>query len=645
MKGLLIYTQIILLFCLTLRVVCQCWTQSIACRDGAVNTTRKCQINVTDFDTVANSVYNCSFGNYETLELEVAQGMHGLNITLNIPQNIIALKIGNPHQAENISLQIRTSYPNVKSISITGESISIPQSAFFSYFPNLTDILADSLILPSLPELSGNRHLISISVLQSFVLNETDRVVNEKFVNSLKQLEVLSWICGGIIGIQNNSFSSLKRLKSLNLSNNQIHELQDQVFEGLDSLTLLALRHNNITTVHRNVFTRLRNLEILNLDNNPTFPLNTITPARSLEKVSISHYKASHLTPQIFQQFENLTFIGLNHIQFSCDCSTQWISMLEGFGIGISKVGSECPGGESREVDDPTLYTECPNNSYPCFNSSISCQGWRGASGGNCRCLCQRENTTVYTECEDLNACLPSNICEQICIDTPDSFECGCWPGYNKYNSTACRDVDECITNNNNCSQGCVNTMGSYYCSCLPGYDREGVSGCVDRDECSVNNGGCHQVCSNTEGSYQCSCKAGYQQSTDLIDSCELIANSSSGQLASLIFADKNILIPILLVIIFALFTILLIAMFILLTTQHSLRRKLNIISRLRANTVVSVAQDKNSLTLKELDVISFDSELHQMLNEREYTWSTYRRTKPDPIVYSNKRDNEGTDL
>ena len=209
------------------------------------------------------------------------------------------------------------------------------------------------------------------------------------------------------------------------------------MFAGLYSLTYLALKHNNITTVHWNAFTILRNLEIINLDNNPTFPLDAITPVRSLERVSISYYNANYLTPEPFQQLENLTFIELNYIQFSCDCSTQWISRLEIFGIATSIVGSECLNDELRQVDDPTLYTQCPDNNYPCFNHSISCQvGERRVDSGNyCSCLCQNRNTNIFTECSEINSCAVPNICEQVCIRTSDSFECECRTGYKKYNS------------------------------------------------------------------------------------------------------------------------------------------------------------------------------------------------------------------
>ena len=159
-----------------------------------------------DFNTVINNLYNCSIGNYETLELEVAQGIHGLNIILKIPQNIIALRISRKYQFRNKELKSKR-----ENISLNGNSILIEQPAFFSYLSNLAEIRAESLIFRYLPTFSNK----SITILQSIILNETNRVINRIFVSESKGLEVLSWVGEGIIGIQKKSFSGLKSLKSL----------------------------------------------------------------------------------------------------------------------------------------------------------------------------------------------------------------------------------------------------------------------------------------------------------------------------------------------------------------------------------------------------------------------------------------------
>lgn len=77
------------------------------------------------------------------------------------------------------------------------------------------------------------------------------------------------------------------------------------------------------------------------------------------------------------------------------------------------------------------------------------------------------------------------------------------------------------------CEQKCINTLGSYECGCHDGYeleyDNQTCSGtfihkllfilhvcCIEIDECLIDNGGCNQTCTNTPGSYNCSCNTGY---------------------------------------------------------------------------------------------------------------------------------------
>ncbi|TSK53727.1 Fibrillin-2 [Bagarius yarrelli] len=119
--------------------------------------------------------------------------------------------------------------------------------------------------------------------------------------------------------------------------------------------------------------------------------------------------------------------------------------------------------------------------------------------------------------------------CMGTCLNTEGSYECECPQGHQlSPEGSACEDVNECELSDNLCRNGkCVNMVGSYQCSCNTGYqvtpDRQG---CVDIDECTIMNGGCDTHCTNSEGSYECSCSEGYALMPDLrtcadIDECE----------------------------------------------------------------------------------------------------------------------------
>lgn len=103
-----------------------------------------------------------------------------------------------------------------------------------------------------------------------------------------------------------------------------------------------------------------------------------------------------------------------------------------------------------------------------------------------------------------------------------------------KYDDFIITDVDECASGLHNCQQVCVNTIGSFECGCKVGYSlRESLRECegawnklatslnvdfgpilwLDVDECrTFHNGHCDEnaQCSNTDGSHLCICNDGF---------------------------------------------------------------------------------------------------------------------------------------
>lgn len=173
--------------------------------------------------------------------------------------------------------------------------------------------------------------------------------------------------------------------------------------------------------------------------------------------------------------------------------------------------------------------------------------------------------TLADRKCKDIDECKVNNgNCDQLCVNTPGSFECQCFKGYRlgigppkervpretvpretvpretvkrvkrespliavmpktipyfrEYDSRRpmCLDINECLTFNGGCSQICQNLPGSYRCACRPGFKLapDGRS-CIDINECLNRNGGCSQICVNHPGSYGCKCKTGYRLAPD----------------------------------------------------------------------------------------------------------------------------------
>ena len=84
---------------------------------------------------------------------------------------------------------------------------------------------------------------------------------------------------------------------------------------------------------------------------------------------------------------------------------------------------------------------------------------------------------TIYssvTTWPDISECAANaSVCDHVCTDTTDSFECSCYKGYTlASDGRSCLDTDECAADTDNCQQQCVNVPmgGGFTCDCEPGY-------------------------------------------------------------------------------------------------------------------------------------------------------------------------------
>uniref|UniRef100_A0A803VCW3 Fibrillin 3 n=1 Tax=Ficedula albicollis TaxID=59894 RepID=A0A803VCW3_FICAL len=119
----------------------------------------------------------------------------------------------------------------------------------------------------------------------------------------------------------------------------------------------------------------------------------------------------------------------------------------------------------------------------------------------------------------DIDECrISPDLCGHgSCVNTPGSFECECFEGYesgfmmmkNCMGEWGCERLFALLSSHPNCCLGSVQGGGLGW---LPAGPSQLRCLCLspDIDECTITNGGCDTHCSNSEGSYECSCSEGY---------------------------------------------------------------------------------------------------------------------------------------
>ncbi|KAK3609861.1 hypothetical protein CHS0354_015052 [Potamilus streckersoni] len=223
----------------------------------------------------------------------------------------------------------------------------------------------------------------------------------------------------------------------------------------------------------------------------------------------------------------------------------------------------------------------CVTDEPPSVCSNLNCSNSTGCTidgNGNATCFCKigYHLSSDGSSCEDNDECI-QNTCEQICTNTPGSFQCRCYAGFQMDNDKltckpcqpltfgencsqvcecsqgaercdpvrgcicragwtglACEsDVNEC-RNPNICRdvlKSCANTNGSYACTCVDGYTMKENNVCSDVDECNDPElDVCEQECVNTAGGFYCTCEAGFIIDPQNNTRCKDIDECTNGQ-------------------------------------------------------------------------------------------------------------------
>uniref|UniRef100_A0A8C4TJE3 Fibulin 2 n=1 Tax=Erpetoichthys calabaricus TaxID=27687 RepID=A0A8C4TJE3_ERPCA len=246
-------------------------------------------------------------------------------------------------------------------------------------------------------------------------------------------------------------------------------------------------------------------------------------------------------------------------------------------GVTAAREGEECDVDES-DICGADIYKECctccslglklrteglgcESHSflgYPCNHMILACcEGEEGHIQSSLNQISKLETTSLpervsdvqyakeafsagdeeEQEVDDQDECqLHERLCSQVCINTPQSYQCSCFPGYTlqpdhytctkvscMYNisnfllsiiSANCLPLPVIMPtfkvptfNNGPCMQLCTQIEKTLFCSCLNGYTlmQDGIS-CEDIDECLTGVHSCANGtrCENTRGSFLC---------------------------------------------------------------------------------------------------------------------------------------------
>ncbi|XP_017287181.1 matrilin-2-like isoform X2 [Kryptolebias marmoratus] len=114
-----------------------------------------------------------------------------------------------------------------------------------------------------------------------------------------------------------------------------------------------------------------------------------------------------------------------------------------------------------------------------------------------------------------LDACTQGHNCQHICVNSGNSYNCKCHPGYilNPDKKT-CSRSDACAQGHD-CQHICTTSGDSYACECRAGYVLNAdQKTCSRSDPCSHEHD-CQHICENNDGSYICKCRVGFMLNAD----------------------------------------------------------------------------------------------------------------------------------
>ncbi|XP_005946331.1 matrilin-3 isoform X9 [Haplochromis burtoni] len=152
------------------------------------------------------------------------------------------------------------------------------------------------------------------------------------------------------------------------------------------------------------------------------------------------------------------------------------------------------------------------------------------AQGHNCQHICVNSGDSYNCKCRPgyilnldkktcsrLDFCAKGHDCQHICVHSDDSYLCECHVGYvlNADQKTCSRSSSDACAQGHDCQHICVNSGNSYICKCRVGYVLNVDQKTCSRSDACAQGHDCQHICINNGVSYTCKCREGYVLNTD----------------------------------------------------------------------------------------------------------------------------------
>ena len=273
------------------------------CRNYSYYT--RCYITNNDTQSIKSLLSNGSQGTEHQLYVHKRYSLDKGNLTLDfeIPSNIRSLYLylsDYSYNHEKIILRA-TSINTALYYMYYNRPVILESQNFFNQFVGLTRIIFSDLSSTNWPSFS---ELDNLRYLTAKIKIGGNRILDSSFLNDLSKLRSLDLSYSSFASIMEGTFDNMDSLYYLYLNQNQISSIEDGALRGLTYLRYLSLEDNGLRDVSYNVFRDLDQLISLNLNENPEFPLPTITKLQNLRTLNINFNNYQTIEPYVFQQMK-----------------------------------------------------------------------------------------------------------------------------------------------------------------------------------------------------------------------------------------------------------------------------------------------------------------------------------------------------